>query len=42
MGNKKEKSAEILALIESFNHEFGENYDLDKSISCIYGNKMYL
>lgn len=37
MSNKKEKSAEILKLIESFNHEFGESYDLDKSISCIHG-----
>jgi len=37
MGNKKEKSKQILTLIEEFNSEFGEGYDVNKSISCTYG-----
>ena len=37
MGAKKEKSREIIELMEEFQKEFGEIYDINKSISCVYG-----
>lgn len=37
MGEKKEKSRKILDLMEQFQQDFGEAYNIEKSISCIYG-----
>jgi len=37
MSNKKEKSAEILEMIENFKKEFGEQYNIYKSTACVYG-----
>lgn len=37
MGKKKEKSDEIMRMIEEFNHEFGESYSFIDSFQCVHG-----
>ena len=37
MGERREKRTEILKMIEEFSSDFGDVFDIRKSMSCVYG-----